>query len=106
MVQVNVEYASASSKIVDEEVTQVIEEVIGGAEGIKNIDSASENGKSKINIEFDTDIDLDNANDIRELQGSLKDTIRADPLRILKQAAGFTTTVGWSCHHQLGVIWS
>ena len=39
VVQVNVEYASASSQIVDEEVTQVIEEVIGGAEGIKNIDS-------------------------------------------------------------------
>ena len=67
VVQVNVEYSSASSQIVDEEVTQVIEEVIGGAEGIKNIDSTSENGKSKINIEFDTDIDLDNAaNDIRE----------------------------------------
>ena len=36
--------------------TQVIEEVIGGAEGIKNMNSTSENGKSKINIEFDTDI--------------------------------------------------
>ena len=53
--------------LVDEEVTQVIEEVIGGAEGIKNIDAKSENGKSTINIEFDTDIDLDNAaNDVRE----------------------------------------
>ena len=37
VVQINVEYASASSQIVDEEVTQVLEEVIGGAEGIKNI---------------------------------------------------------------------
>ena len=61
VVQVQVEYASASAPIVDEEVTQVIEEVIGGAEGIKNIDAKSENGKSTINIEFDTDIDLDNA---------------------------------------------
>ena len=48
VVQVNVEYSSASSQIVDEEVTQVLEEVIGGAEGIKNIDSSSENGKSKM----------------------------------------------------------
>ena len=46
VVQVNVEYASASSQIIDEEVTQVLEEVIGGAEGIKNIDSSSENGKT------------------------------------------------------------
>ena len=50
VVQVQVKYASASAPIVDEEVTQVIEEVIGGAEGIKNIDAKSENGKSTINI--------------------------------------------------------
>ena len=96
VVQVNVEYASASSQIVDEEVTQVLEEVIGGAEGIKNIDSSSENGKSKINIEFNTDINLDNAaNDIRERVARVIDRLpsEADPPRILKQAAGFTTTM-------------
>ena len=96
VVQVNVEYSSASSQIVDEEVTQVIEEVIGGAEGIKNIDSTSENGKSKINIEFDTDIDLDNAaNDIRERVARVVDRLpeESEPPRILKQAAGFTTTM-------------
>ena len=96
VVQINVEYASASSQIVDEEVTQVLEEVIGGAEGIKNIDSTSENGKSKINIEFDTDIDLDNAaNDIRERVARVVDRLpsESDPPRILKQAAGFTTTM-------------
>ncbi len=67
VVQVQVNYSSASASIVDQEVTQVVEDVIGGAEGIKNIDSKSENGRSTINIEFDTNIDLDNAaNDIRE----------------------------------------
>ena len=96
VVQVNVEYASASSQIIDEEVTQVLEEVIGGAEGIKNIDSSSENGKSKINIEFDTNIDLDNAaNDIRERVARVIEKLpsESDPPRILKQAAGFTTTM-------------
>ena len=96
VVQVNVNYASASSQIVDEEVTQVLEEVIGGAEGIKNIDSTSENGKSKINIEFETDIDLDNAaNDIRERVARVVERLpsESDPPRILKQAAGFTTTM-------------
>ena len=48
VVQVQVEYASASAPIVDEEVTQVIEDVIGGAEGIKNIDSLPENAKNYI----------------------------------------------------------
>ena len=96
VVQVNVKYTSASSQIVDEEVTQVLEEVIGGAEGIKNIDSISENGKSKINIEFDTDVNLDNAaNDIRERVARVVERLpsESDPPRILKQAAGFTTTM-------------
>ena len=96
VVQVQVEYASASAQIVDEEVTQVIEDVIGGAEGIKNIDSKSENGKSTINIEFDTEIDLDDAaNDIRERVARVVGRLPAesDPPRILKQASGFTTTM-------------
>ena len=96
VVQVKVEYKSASAPIVDEEVTQVIEDVIGGAEGIKNIDSKSENGKSTINIEFDTDIDLDNAaNDIRERVARVVDNLpsESNSPQILKQAAGFTTTM-------------
>jgi HAE1 family hydrophobic/amphiphilic exporter-1/multidrug efflux pump len=96
VVQVQVKYASASAPIVDEEVTQVIEEVIGGAEGIKNIDAKSENGKSTINIEFDTDIDLDNAaNDVRERVARIVGRLpsEADAPRILKQSAGFTTTM-------------
>ena len=96
IVQVKVEYKSASAPIIDEEVTQVIEDVIGGAEGIKNIDSKSENGKSEINIEFDTEIDLDDAaNDIRERVARIVDRLpsESNPPQILKQAAGFTTTM-------------
>jgi len=96
VVQIKVEYKSASAPIIDEEVTQVIEDVVGGAEGIKNIDSKSENGKSTINIEFDTDIDLDDAaNDIRERVARVVDSLpsESNPPQILKQAAGFTTTM-------------
>ncbi len=96
VVQIKVDYKSASSPIIDEEVTQVIEEVIGGAEGIKNIDAKSENGKSTINIEFDTEIDLDDAaNDIRERVSRIVDNLpsEANSPQILKQAAGFTTTM-------------
>ena len=39
VVQIKVDYRSASAPIIDQEVTQVIEDVVGGAEGIKNIDS-------------------------------------------------------------------
>ncbi len=96
VVQIQVDYKSASAPIIDQEVTQVIEDVIGGAEGIKNIDSVSENGRSRINVIFDTDIDLDDAaNDIRERVARIVDNLpsESDPPQILKQAAGFTTTM-------------
>ena len=90
------DYKSASAPIIDQEVTQIIEDVIGGAEGIKNIDSKSENGSSTINVEFNTDIDLDNAaNDIRERVARIVGRLpsEADTPQILKQSAGFTTTM-------------
>ncbi len=96
VVQIKVDYKSASAPIIDQEVTQVIEDVIGGAEGIKNIDSTSENGSSTINVEFDTDIKLDDAaNDIRERVARVVDNLpsEANAPQILKQAAGFTTTM-------------
>jgi hydrophobe/amphiphile efflux-1 (HAE1) family protein len=96
VVQVQVDYKSASAEIIDQEVTQKIEDVIGGAEGIKNIDSSSLNGRSRINIEFNTNIDLDNAaNDVRERVSRVADNLptEADPPQILKQSAGFTTTM-------------
>ena len=96
VVQVKVDYKSASAPIIDQEVTQVLEDVIGGAEGIKNIDSVSENGRSTINIVFGTEMDLDNAaNDIRERVARVADNLptEAEAPQILKQAAGFTTTM-------------
>ena len=96
VVQVEVGYKSASAEIIDEEITQKIEDVIGGAEGIKNIDSTSLNGRSIISIEFNTNIDLDDAaNDIRERVSRVIENLpsEADPPQILKQSAGFDTTM-------------
>ena len=69
---------------------------MGGAEGIKNIDSTSENGRSTINVEFETDINLDSAaNDIRDRVGRVADNLPEDAKapEILKQSAGFTTSM-------------
>ena len=87
VVQIKVDYKSASAPIIDQEVTQVIEDVIGGVEGVKNINSTSENGSSSINVEFNTDINLDNAaNDIRERVARIVDRLpsEADAPQILK----------------------
>ena len=96
VVQIQVDYKSAAASIVDQEVTQVVEDVIGGAEGIKNIDSKSENGRSTINVEFDTSIDLDNAaNDIRERIARIIDNLPEDSKapEVRKASAGFSTSM-------------
>ena len=96
VVQIQVDYQSASAPIIDQEITQVIEDVVGGAEGIRSIDSTSENGRGTIRIEFETDIDLDSAaNDVRDRVSRITDNLPEDAKapEILKQAAGFTTTM-------------
>ena len=96
VVQVQVDYQGASAEIVSSEIVEIIEDVIGGAEGIKNIDSTSENGRATIKIEFDTSIDLDAAtNDIRDRVSRVTDNLPADSdaPEILKQSAGFTTSM-------------
>ena len=96
VVQVQVDYQGASAEVISSEITEIIEDVIGGAEGIKNIDSTSENGRSTIKIEFETSIDLDAAaNDIRDRVSRVSDNLPTDskPPEILKQSAGFTTSM-------------
>ena len=96
VVQIQVDYQGASAEIVSSEITEIIEDVVGGAEGIKNIDSTSENGRSTINVEFETDINLDSAaNDIRDRVGRVADNLpeNSKAPEILKQSAGFTTSM-------------
>jgi len=96
VVQVQIDYQGASAEIVSSEIVEIIEDVIGGAEGIKNIDSTSENGRATIKIEFDTSINLDAAtNDIRDRVSRVTDNLPedADAPEILKQSAGFTTSM-------------
>ena len=96
VVQVQVDYQGASAEIISSEIVEILEDVIGGAEGIKNIDSTSENGRGTIKIEFDTSIDLDAAaNDIRDRVSRVSDNLPADSKapEILKQSAGFTTSM-------------
>jgi len=96
VVQVQVDYQGASAEIISSEIVEIIEDVIGGAEGIKNIDSTSENGRATIKIEFDTSIDLDAAtNDIRDRVSRVSDNLPEDANapEILKQSAGFSTSL-------------
>jgi multidrug efflux pump len=67
LVSVSTTYRGASAPVVENRITQVIEDSVSGIEGIKTITSSSSDGVSRINIEFDLGRDLEAAtNDIRD----------------------------------------
>ncbi len=67
IVTVSTNYPGASAEIVESKITRVLESRISGIEGIKNINSSSRNGRSRITIEFNTSRDIEAAsNDVRE----------------------------------------
>jgi len=96
VIQVQVDYEGASAEIISSEIVEILEDVIGGVEGVKHIDSTAQVGRAEIKIEFETSIDLDvAANDVREKISRVADNLPQDAKapEILKQASGFTTTM-------------
>jgi len=97
VVSIDTNYRGASAEIVETQITQVIEDRISGIEGIKNINSSSSNGRSRISIEFDLTRDIDAAaNDVRERVSRVLDRLpeQVDPPEISK-AGSDDTTVMW-----------
>ena len=66
-ISVRTSYAGANADIIETQITEPLEEAINGIAGIKNITSSSSNGSSRINVEFELDINLEAAaNDVRD----------------------------------------
>lgn len=87
VVSVETSYSGAAASVVENRVTEVIEERISGVEGIRFIESTSEDGRSVINIEFEIDRDVDAAaNDIRDRVSTILDDlpVESDPPEIQK----------------------
>lgn len=87
VVSIRTNYPGAAASIVETRITKVIEDRISGVEGIRFIESSSENGISNIVVQFDTGHDMDSAaNDIRDrvarALGNLPD--EADPPEVQK----------------------
>ena len=96
VIQVQINYEGASAEIISSEIVEILEDVIGGVEGVKHIDSTAQIGRAEIKIEFETSIDLDvAANDVREKISRVADNLPQDAKapEILKQSSGFTTTM-------------
>ncbi len=61
VVSISTNYRGASAPIVENKITQVIEDRIAGLEGVEKITSSSMDERSNINVEFSVDRDIDSA---------------------------------------------
>jgi multidrug efflux pump len=67
VVSITTLYRGAAANVVENKVTQVIEDRISGIEGILKVESDSEDERSSIRVEFDVARDIDDAaNDVRD----------------------------------------
>lgn len=67
IVSVQTNYAGANADIIESQITEPLEKAINSIDGIKNISSSSNQGSSRITVEFELEKDLEEAaNDVRD----------------------------------------
>ncbi|WKE66578.1 efflux RND transporter permease subunit [Gallaecimonas kandeliae] len=97
LVNIHTTYRGASAAVVESRITQILEDRVSGIEGIRNINSSSQDGSSSITIEFDIARNIDAAtNDVRDkISGALNNLPEeADPPEVSK-AGSDDETVMW-----------
>ncbi len=90
VVSIETVYPGASADVVESRITRVIEDRIAGIEGMRFIESSSEDGRSNISVEFDVERDVDAAaNDIRDRVSGVLDNlpVEAEPPDIQKASS-------------------
>jgi len=90
VVSIETVYPGASADVVESRITRVIEDRIAGIEGMRFIESSSEDGRSNISVEFDVKRDVDAAaNDIRDRVSGVLDNlpVEAEPPDIQKASS-------------------
>jgi multidrug efflux pump len=67
VINVRTSYPGASADVIESQITEPLEKVINGIQGIRSISSASNQGTSNITVEFNLSTDLEAAaNDVRD----------------------------------------
>ncbi len=87
IVSIDTTYRGANAQVVENQITQIIEDRISGIEGIETIASRSRDGRSDITIEFAASRDIDAAaNDVRDRVAGVLNQLpeAADPPQISK----------------------
>ncbi|PPS41254.1 efflux RND transporter permease subunit [Chroococcidiopsis sp. TS-821] len=99
-VTVTANYIGASAEVVENTVTNILEQAVNGAEGVRYISSSSSNnGNSSINLTFETGRNIDLAavdvqNRVATVQSQLPESVQRTGVRVLKQSTGFLMAVG------------
>ena len=79
IINVTTLYPGASAAVVENKITEPIEDRLAGVEGIKTLTSNSLDGRSQITLEFQLDRDIDNAaNDVRDRVARVVSTLPAE----------------------------
>lgn len=87
IVSIDTTYRGANAQVVENQITQILEDRISGIEGIETVTSRSRDGRSDIQIEFAATRDIDAAaNDVRDRVSGVLDSLpeEADPPEISK----------------------
>ena len=67
IITVKTSYAGANADVVESQITEPLEKVLNGIEGVRTISSSSNQGSSTITVEFNLDANLEAAaNDVRD----------------------------------------
>ena len=88
IVSIDTDYIGASANVVESRITELLEERIAGVQGIRFVESSSEDGRSRITVEFNINRDIDAAaNDIRDRISGILNNLpeEADPPEIQKE---------------------
>ncbi|MEM1111482.1 MAG: efflux RND transporter permease subunit [Pseudomonadota bacterium] len=86
-VTVETRYPGASAAVVENKITEILEDRLAGVEGIKSMSSQSQDGESSVRMEFSLERDIDAAaNDVRDRVSRLVGTLpeEADPPEVQK----------------------
>lgn len=76
VVSIRTDYPGAAASVVETRITEVIEDRISGLEGIRFIQSSSQDGRSNVNVEFNLSRDMDAAaNDVRDRVSRVLDNL-------------------------------
>lgn len=66
-ISISTEYDGASASVVETKITEIIEGTVAGIEGLDSIESTSQDGRSRVTLEFSVNRDIDAAaNDVRD----------------------------------------